>query len=75
MKSIVNGPDEKIGALIEEPNDLKEIFETKEIHDEILDTNSQISRFIDLTFTPKKSVTQHLSPTHQESYKWFTMKL
>ena len=46
-KSILTGLAEKIAALIEEPKDLKqEIFEAEEIHDEILDTTSQISRFI-----------------------------
>ena len=67
-KSILTGLDEKIAALIEEPKDLEqEIFETEEIHDEILDTTSQISRFIHVTLSPKKSATQPPSPTHQES--------
>lgn len=52
-------------ALIEEPKNLEqEIFEAKEI----LDTTSQISRFIHVTaLFPEKSATQRLSPTHQES--------
>ena len=67
-KSILTGLDEKITALIEEPKDLEqEIFETEEIHDEILDTTSQIRRFIHFTLSPKKSATQPPSPTHQES--------
>ena len=52
-KSIRTGLDKKIAALIEEPKDLEqEIFETEEIHDEILDTTSQISRFIHVTLSP-----------------------
>ena len=43
------------------------MYETEEIHDEILDTTSQISRFIHVTLSPKKSATQPPSPTHQES--------
>ena len=67
-KTILTGLDEKIAALIEEPEDLEqEIFETEEIHDEILDTTSQISRFIHVTISPKKSATQPPSSTHQES--------
>lgn len=51
-------------GLIEEPKNLEqEIFEVKEI----LDTTSQISRFIHVTaLFPEKSATQRLSPTHQE---------
>ena len=67
-KTILTGLDEKIAALIEEPEDLEqEIFETEEIHHEILDTTSQISRFIHVTISPKKSATQPPSSTHQES--------
>ena len=52
-KSIRTGLDEKIAALIEEPKDLEqEIFKTEEIHDKILDTTSQISRFIHVTLSP-----------------------
>ena len=66
-KSILTRLDKKIVALIEELKDLEqEIFETEEIHDEILDTTSQISRFIHVTLSPKKSATQPPSPTHQE---------
>ena len=66
-KSILTRLDEKIAALIEEAKDLEqEIFETEEIHDEILDTTSQISRFTHVTLSPKKSATQPPSPTHQE---------
>lgn len=52
-------------ALIEEPKNLEqEIFEAKEI----LDTTSQISRFIHVTaLFPERSATQRLSSTHQES--------
>ena len=66
-KSILKGLDEKIVALIEEPNDLEqEIFETEEIQDEIGDTSNQISRFIQVTVSDKHS-TQSSSPTsHQE---------
>ena len=67
-KSILTGLDEKIAALIEEPKDLEqEIYETEEIHDDILETTSQISRFIHVTLSPKKSAIQPPSPTHQES--------
>ena len=67
-KSILTKQDEKIVALVEKPKDLKEeIFETKEIHDEILDTTSQISRLIHVTLSPKKSAAQPPFPTHQES--------
>ena len=57
-KSILQEIDEKIAALLEEP--------TNEIQDEILELSSQISRFIHLTLSNKKS-TQPPSPaTHQE---------
>lgn len=44
-KSILKGLDEKIVALIEEPNDLEQkIFDTEESQDEIGETSNQISR-------------------------------
>lgn len=52
-KSIPTGLDEEITALIEEPKDLEqEISDTEEILDEILDTTSQIRRFIHVTLSP-----------------------
>ena len=76
-KSILNGLDEKIAALIEEPKDLEqEIFEMEEIHDEILDTTSQISKFIHLTLTfLLRNLLLSLLPPHiRNPHKWFTMK-
>ena len=49
-KSILNRLDKKIAVLLEEIKDLaQETFEMEEIHDKILNTTSQISRFIHVT--------------------------
>ena len=66
QKSTLQELHGKIAALIEEPKDLKqEIFDTEEIQDEILETSSLISRFINLTLSDKK-FTQPPSPTIRE---------
>ena len=61
-KSILQELDQKFVALLEEPEDIEqEFFDTEEIRDEILETFNQISKFIHLTLSHKKS-TQPLSP-------------
>ena len=66
QKSTLQELHGKITALIEELKDLEqEISDTEEIEDEILETSSLISRFINLTLSDKKS-TQPPSPTIPE---------
>ena len=66
-KTILTGLDEKIAALIEDPNELEqEIFDTEEIQDEIQETSRQISRFIQLTLSTKKTTQQPLLLVNQE---------
>ena len=74
-KSILTGLDEKIAALIEEPKDLEqEIFETEEIHDEILDTTSQISSLFTLHYLLKNLLLSLLPPLIRNPHNWVTMK-
>ena len=49
-KSILTGLDEKIAALIAEPDNIEyEIFESEEIQDHIQETSWQISKFMQLS--------------------------
>ena len=66
QKSTLQELHGKIAALFEEPKDLEqETFDTEEIQDEILETSSLISRFINLTLSDKKFA-QPPSPTIPE---------
>lgn len=63
-KSILIGLDEKIAALIAEPDTIEqEIFESEEIQDQIQETSWQMSKFMQLVIsTEKPSFSQQESP-------------
>jgi len=53
-KEKIKGLDEKIAALLEEPDEIeKDIFETEVIQDEIDETSSQISNFLNVLSSKK----------------------
>ena len=54
-KSILMGLDEKIAAVIAEPDNIEhEIFESEEIQDQIQETSWQLSKFMQLSISTEK---------------------
>ena len=73
-KEILKGLDEKIAALLEDPEDIeKEIFDTEVIQEEIDETSSQISNIIHMLSTKKfpstisSNTVGHPLPVHHEN--------
>lgn len=66
-KEKIKGLDEKIAALLEEPDEIeKDIFETEVIQDEIDETSSQISNFLNV-LSSKKTLNNVSSDTVGQS--------